>query len=109
MSTKMSAALAEAIGHTHVMIGGPRGHVHAYVTVPDAKHHGFGMMRPFDLNDPAVIWPIAKRYRCFPHEHPLKPGCWRAYRDGALYSGTGKTPEEAVAAAVIAMHAACEL
>lgn len=105
----MSAALAKAIGYKHVQIGGPPGRVSAYVTVPDPKQPQFGMYRSFSLDDPAVIWPIAKRYGCFPHEHPHKPGRWRAYREGAMYSGTGNTPERAVAAAVIAMHLGNEL
>ena len=50
----------------------------------------------FDYRDPAVIWPIAERYNCF----PLKSGAgWWASTETA--SSTEHTAAKAVALAVI--------
>lgn len=51
--------------------------------------------RHFDYRDPAVIWPIAERYNCFPIRHDK---AWQAIRDGWHFADTAA---EAVARAVV--------
>lgn len=55
----------------------------------------------FDYTDPAVIWPIAKHYKCFPYHSQFdRPGRqWAAVLGGKVYEAD--TPEMAVALAVI--------
>ena len=59
----------------------------------------------FDYRDPAVIWPIAEQYDCF----PVKPygdlghQKWLAIVDGS--AGYADTAAKAVAIAVIGNHA----
>ena len=61
--------------------------------------------RAFDYRDPAVIWPIAEQYDCF----PVKPygdlghQKWLAIVDGS--AGYADTAAKAVAIAVIGNHA----
>lgn len=54
--------------------------------------------RRFDYRDPAVIWPIAERFDCFPFR--LSDGKWSAYASGGKHVVTA-TAAEAVALAVI--------
>jgi len=60
----------------------------------DAWHH-------FDYTDPLVIWPIAKRYKCFPYHSAFdRPGRqWASVVGGKMFEAA--TPEMAVALAVI--------
>ena len=53
--------------------------------------------RRFDYRDPAVIWPIAERYNCFPRL--LTDGTWCATTNVKLF--LSDTAAEAVARAVI--------
>lgn len=55
----------------------------------------------FDYTDPAVIWPIAKHYKCFPYHSQFdRPGRkWAAVLGGKVYEAAA--PEMAVALAVI--------
>jgi hypothetical protein len=55
----------------------------------------------FNYTDPLVIWPIAKRYKCFPHFSQFdRPGRqWAAVVGGKMVESD--TPEMAVALAVI--------
>lgn len=62
--------------------------------------------RKFDYRDPAVIWPIAAKFDCFPRLHSGRyDGRWEAYLEGSgwFYEDT---PEKAVAFAVIGMQEA---
>lgn len=52
--------------------------------------------RGFDYRDPAVIWPIAERYNCFPYK-TIDSGKWFSGSELAR----GDTAAEAVARAVI--------
>ena len=58
----------------------------------------------FDHRDPAVIWPIAERYRSFPFA--MRSGGWWAWVPGGNgFSGKrADTAAEAVACAVIGAH-----
>lgn len=60
--------------------------------------------KTLDYRDPAVIWPIAEHFRCFPaHCHDLR-GNWYAWcqkTGGFVYADTAA---KAVALAVIAAH-----
>lgn len=62
---------------------------------------GYGIWRPFRYIDPAVIWPIAARYKCFPYYSQFdRPGRqWAAVLGNKVYEAA--TPELAVAMAVI--------
>jgi len=53
--------------------------------------------RTFDYRDPAVIWPIAAKFDCFPAM--FQDGSWGSW-NGRL-DHFGETPEKAVALAVI--------
>lgn len=55
--------------------------------------------RRFDYRDPAVIWPIAERYRAFPVR--TSDGVWHAYSYVGNTNDKGDTAAEAVARAVI--------
>lgn len=62
--------------------------------------------RKFDYRDPAVLWPIAAKFDCFPRLHSGRyEGRWEAYLEGSgwFYEDT---PEKAVAFAVIRMQEA---
>ena len=61
--------------------------------------------RAFDYRDPAVIWPIAERYDCFPLRPFGKCGDakWLSVTTG--FAGQGDTAAKAVALAVIGAHA----
>lgn len=60
-----------------------------------------GEYRFFSHTDPAVIWPIAKHYKCFPYcsqfDRPERQ--WAAFLGKKVYEAA--TPEMAVALAVI--------
>jgi len=62
---------------------------------------GCRIWRAFSYTDPAVIWPIAKHYKCFPYnsqfDRPSRQ--WAAILGGKVYEAA--TPELAVALAVI--------
>jgi len=57
--------------------------------------------RVFDYRDPAVIWPIAERYDCFPDKITggLNEGKWISF--GQKNFATAETPSKASALAVI--------
>lgn len=57
--------------------------------------------RVFDYRDPAVIWPIAERFNCFPYK--FAPENWSAGNNTIPYS-TADTAAKAVALAVIKAH-----
>ena len=56
----------------------------------------------FDYRDPAVIWPIAAHFRCFPFFR-LGHGNWVSYHANNL--SVAGAPEKAVALAVIGVAA----
>lgn len=56
--------------------------------------------RTFDYRDPAVIWPIAERYKCFPWKWEWGRDAWCSRIPGAVYVAA-PTAAEAVALAVI--------
>lgn len=62
--------------------------------------------RYFDYRDPAVIWPVAERFDCFPYKVDKKYG-WGvnvfSEKDGWKYI-EADTAAKAVALAVIAAH-----
>ena len=64
-------------------------------------HVGCATFHRFDYTDPAVIWPIAKHYKCFPYHSQFdRPGRqWAAVLGGKVYEAAA--PEMAVALAVI--------
>jgi len=61
--------------------------------------------RIFDYRNPAVIWPIAERYDCFPVKPygELSYPKWLSVVDGS--AGYTDTAAKAVALAVIGIHA----
>ena len=59
------------------------------------------MRRQFDYRDPAVIWPIAERFNCFPM---ASIGGWCAYFDCTDITADADTAAKAVALAVIKAH-----
>jgi len=72
--------------------------------------HANQIDRYFDYRDPAVIWPIAERFDCFPSRTPWEaPASWSAFFDDSLNSGRteyveAETAAKAVALAVIKHH-----
>lgn len=62
---------------------------------------GCKIWRTFSYTAPAVIWPIAARYKCFPwHDAYATPSRqWTVYNGKKAYDA--ETPELAVALAVI--------
>lgn len=64
----------------------------------------FEMWRNFDYRDPAVIWPIAERFDCFPHKRAGAKG-WSAVTgegwDFGFDFSYADTAAKAVALAVI--------
>jgi hypothetical protein len=77
-------------------------------------------VRPFDFRDPTVIWPIAKRYRCYPSCFYVNGNGFKesdGYEAVAHVPGgnvdfkknrgplqLAETPELAIASAVIALY-----
>lgn len=57
------------------------------------------MWHAFDYRDPAVIWPIAEQFNCFPMR--IEDG-WGAWSGGCFW--TADTAAKAVALAVIKAH-----
>jgi hypothetical protein len=61
----------------------------------------------FDYRDPAVIWPIAERFNCFPQANLFDSG-WHAITQDGWENGEdqsiGDTAAKAVALAVIKAH-----
>ena len=57
--------------------------------------------KTFDYRDPAVIWPIAERFNCFPYKFVQEK--WSAGNNTIPYS-TADTAAKAVALAVIKVH-----
>jgi hypothetical protein len=44
----------------------------------------FGGWQRFNHTDPAVIWPVAERFDCFPRQSSLsEPDWWTVLKDGA--------------------------
>ncbi len=60
---------------------------------------GLPYWRFFDYRDPAIIWPIAERYRAFPVR--TSDGVWHAYSYVGNTNDKGDTAAEAVARAVV--------
>lgn len=94
-NTKISMELALAIGWPLADV------IAGTVVVFD------GYWRKFDYRDPAVIWPIAERYKCFPQANLFDSG-WHAITqndwDEGLDQSAADTAEKAVALAVIRHH-----
>lgn len=63
--------------------------------------------RYFDYRDPAVIWPIAERYNCFPQATLFDSSWYAITQDGwdmGLDQSLADTAAKAVALAVIKAH-----
>jgi len=89
---EISRRLALAIGWRHVKesVAGTR-----------ALVSGAGnMWHAFDYRDPAVIWPIAERFDCFPMRVECGWGTW----SGVCCCCIADTAAKAVALAVIKHH-----
>jgi hypothetical protein len=104
---EISKALALAIGYLPEHIRDDRvlkGRIQVF-RQPD----GFiGSWFPFSYKAGNVIWPIAVTYDCFPYRLP-HGGNWIVERIfGNWESTAGKTPEKAVALAVIKYHTWCK-
>lgn len=70
------------------------------------KHDGVGHgWRRFDYRDPAVIWPIAERYECFPWRWEWDYPNWCARTMEAKKRTIADTAAKAVALAVIGVQA----
>jgi len=69
------------------------------ISLPDERLFPNGPRRIFDYRDPAVIWPIAERYDCFPIKQ--RNGKWRAWVGFDQVMHTSHTAAKAVALAVI--------
>lgn len=72
-----------------------------YITVPAGP---FGMRRQLDYRDPAVIWPIAERFDCFPEKWPPDYKTWASWLYTESTGGVdvyADTAAKAVALAVI--------
>jgi hypothetical protein len=102
---EISRRLALAIGWKDVIPGEPDG---CYVVDHAAKRD-----RWFDYLDPAVIWPIAERFDCFPAKTPWDDSSrkWSAFLDDSWNSDQttyieADTSAKAVALAVIKAHEA---
>lgn len=64
--------------------------------------HANQIDRYFDYRDPAVIWPIAERFDCFPSLWDGEgPEAWKAWCDPYGHSIFADTAAKAVALAVI--------
>lgn len=90
---EISRALALAIGWPDWAVAtGQSGRV--YIWTQEAAPE-------FDYRDPAVIWPIAERYNCFPSKASWGGG-WRASAGEHIPMFLADTAAKAVALAVIA-------
>jgi hypothetical protein len=83
---EISMQLAIAIGHKPAW-------VHAHGTNSVWVYTG-AVNRPFNYRDPAVIWPIAERYDCFPYRFSKEWATWDS-------TNIADAPAKAVALAVI--------
>jgi hypothetical protein len=88
---EISRRLALAIGWPENMVW--NGYATAWIV---GKRYEAG--QEFDYRDPAVIWPIAERFDCFPVRNMVDG--WRAWGT----SVTADTAAKAVALAVIKAH-----
>lgn len=99
---EISRRLALAIGwepHNVTTQWGKGTFAHCFGGIPFVQDGG-AAWRIFDYRDPAVIWPIAERFDCFPTLYPTTK--WAAWIPGpAEYTGTADTAAKAVALAVI--------
>lgn len=92
--TEISSSLALAIGWTH-----DRMFTRAANGAVMVRNAG-NWWKVFDYRDPAVIWPIAEQFDCFPRLLSEAAG-WFARVTGSRYGERGVTAAQAVALAVI--------
>jgi hypothetical protein len=98
--SEISRKLALAIGYTADQINATPYFCNVWhKTGPDSVN--CAAWHRFDYADPLVIWPIAARYKCFPHFSQFdRPGRqWATLMGGKMFETA--TPEMAVALAVI--------
>lgn len=101
---EISKALALAIGWTEDRV--VLGYSDPDILIQDDKVFVWfcRAWAPFDYRDPAVIWPIAERYNCFPFRQCARSGRftgqWVAWYEQRT-DGLADTASKAVALAVI--------
>lgn len=73
----------------------------AYVRDESSSDH----FKKFDYRDPAVIWPIAERFDCFPAKTPWDDPArsWSAFFDDSWNSGFTEYVETDTAAKAVAL------
>lgn len=103
---EISRRLALAIGwepHNVTTQWGKGTFAHCFGGIPFVQDGG-AAWRIFDYRDPAVIWPIAERFDCFPHKRAGAKG-WSAVTEEGWDFGFdfsyADTAAKAVAIAVI--------
>lgn len=94
---EISRRLALAIGWKDVLPGEADG---CWVVDHDAQRD-----RWFDYRDPAVIWPIAERFDCFPARTPWveRDSLWSAFFDDSWDSDRTEYVEAETAAKAVAL------
>lgn len=95
---QISKALALAIGYRPEHVKGTEKHCAVYRTHSRLMNPYEGLY-VFDYRDPAVIWPIAERFDCFPRMDQYQQ--WFAGKYPYAYADTAA---KAAALAVIAAH-----